>query len=173
MAVRRNQARNVVLCGFHGCGKTSVGWELAKHMRRQFVDVPQELVRRARTAQARVPFWSKPLEPDEIEPRLVMELAQRRDLVIALGAGSLDDPDAFAETHEFAYMVFLDPPFDELYARLLHMPQHRDSVNALGRFGLLEQFERRRAAYEKSDLQITENLPPSRLSSLILHCFYT
>ena len=31
MAVRRNQARNIALCGYHGCGKTSVGWELAKH----------------------------------------------------------------------------------------------------------------------------------------------
>jgi shikimate kinase len=137
------------------------------------VDVPQELTRRSRSSYIRIPLWGRPPEPDEIEARLVVDLAQRRDLVIALGAESLDDPDAFAETHEFAFMVFLDPPFEALYARLLQLPAHRDRVNARGRFGLEEDLRQRRTLFEQSDLQITENLPPSRLASLILHCFYT
>jgi shikimate kinase len=171
--VRRNQARNVVLCGYYGCGKTSAGWELARTMRRQFVDVPQELARRRRSSHVRVPFWSRPPEPDELEAQLVAELMKRRDLVVALSAESLDEPDVLEETLEFSYLVFLDPPLDVLYARLLQMPVHRDRVNALGRSGIEQQVYGLRGAFERCDLQLTVDLPPARLATLIMHCFYT
>lgn len=162
-----------MLCGFYGCGKTSVGWELAKHMRRQFVDVPQELAKRARHSYIRMPPWARQPDPDEIEPQLVLDLAKRRDLVIALGAESLDNPDALAETHEFAFMVFLDPPLDAIMQRLRQMPDHRERLQQSGQSALERQLERRRGIYEQSDLQITEDLPPNLLARLILHCFYT
>jgi shikimate kinase len=170
---RRNQALNIALCGFYGCGKTSAGWELAKRMRRQFIDVPQELVRKLRPALVRVPLWGRPPDPETAESRLVTELTNRRDLVIALSAESLDDDDALHEVAEFSYLVFIDVPFDVLYARLQSMPAHRDKLASLGRFGLLEQYERRRSRYMHCDLQLTGDAPPGRLAALILHCFYT
>lgn len=173
MAVRRNQARNVLLTGYHGCGKTSVGWELAKLMRRQFVDLPQELERRQRSAYLRIPLWGRAPEPEELETRLVLDLAQRRDLVIALGPDSLDAPDALEESLEFGFLVFLDPPADVLYRRLLSMPIQRELVNSLGQAGIEVEIAKRRSQYERADFQLTEPLPPSRLASLILHCFYT
>src|SRR5882762_886257 len=102
--MRRNQALNIALCGFYGCGKTSAGWELAKRMRRQFIDVPQELVRKARPALIRVPLWGRQPDPETAEPRLVMELMNRRDLVIGLSAESLDDPDVLQEAVDFSYL---------------------------------------------------------------------
>jgi shikimate kinase len=170
---RRNQARNIVLSGFHGCGKTSVGWELAKQLRRQFVDVPQELSKHARSSFLRLPQWRRQPEPEEIERRLVVDLAKRRDLVIALGADSLDDEDVRAEIAEFSFLVFLDPPFAALQRRLELMPDHYELMQRLGSSGLEEMLKQLRDQYEECDLQITEDLPPKQLARLIVHCFYT
>jgi shikimate kinase len=170
---RRNQALNISLCGFYGCGKTSAGWELAKRMRRQFIDVSQELARKSRPALIPVPLWGRQPPAEPSEPHLVLELMNRRDLVVGLSAESLDDPDVLEEVAEFSFMVFIDPPFEALYRRLQTMPAHRDKVAALGRFGLLEQLETRRSRYQRCDLHLTVDAPPARLAALILHCFYT
>lgn len=173
VSFRRNQALNITLCGFYGCGKTSAGWELAKRMRRQFIDVPQELVRKARPAFVRMPLFGRPPDPETVEPRLVTDLMNRRDMVIGLSAESLDDPHVLDEVAEFSYLVYIDPPFDALLARLQHMPAHRDRLERIGPDGLRVEFERRRARYERCDLHLTGDAPPHRLASLILHCFYT
>jgi len=174
VAYRRNQALNIALCGFYGCGKTSAGWELAKRMRRQFIDVPQELVRKAKPALISLPLWGRtPPDPETVEPRLVTDLMNRRDLVVGLSAESLDDSDALREVADFSYLVFIDPPFDILYARMQTMPAHRERLDQLGRFGLIEQLEARRAAYMRCDLHLTGPEPPARLAALILQCFYT
>jgi shikimate kinase len=162
-----------VLCGYHGSGKTSTGWELAKHMRRQFVDLPQELQRKARSAYIRMPPWARQPDLEEIEPRLMTDLARRRDLVIALGVGSLENPDALADTQEFSYLVFLDPPIEVLLDRMRLMPEHRERLQIEGPAKVERHLAQLRKVYEESDLQITQQLAPGQLAKLILHCFYT
>jgi shikimate kinase len=171
---RRSQSLNIALCGFYGCGKTSTGWELARRMRRHFVDVPQELARRSKPSLINVGFWGRNVATaEDAEPRLVAQLMDRRDLVVSLSAESLDDRFALSETTDFSYLVFLDPPFEQVYERLKTMPAHRERAERLGRFGMLEEFERRRPLYEHCDLQLTCADVPSQLAGLILHCFCT
>jgi shikimate kinase len=171
---RRSQSLNIALCGFYGCGKTSTGWELSRRMGRRFIDVPQELSRRNKPSLINVGFWGRSnVSPEDAEPRLVTQLMDKRDLVVALSAESLDDRFALSETSDFSYLVFLDPPFEQLFERLQHMPAHRERAATLGHYGMLEEYERRRALYERCDLHLTCADSPSQLAGLILHCFCT
>jgi shikimate kinase len=170
---RRSQSLNIALCGFHGCGKTSIGWELSRRMRRQFIDIPQELARRSRPLFMPVTRWGRQPTPEETEARLVLSLLDRQNLVIALGGESLDDPAVLVEAVQFSYLVYLDLPFETLFRRLEQMPAHRDEAVRLGREGLREQFELRRGHYERCDLQLTADGTPAQVAALILHCFCT
>lgn len=90
-------ARNVILVGFMGTGKTAAGRLLARRLGREFVDMDALIEeRQGRTIPE---IFAKDGEPffRRLERALVRELAAREDLVIAPGGGIVLDPDNVAD----------------------------------------------------------------------------
>lgn len=110
---------SLVLTGFMGTGKTSVGKIIAKKLDCEFVDMDAVIEAREgmsirQVFEARGETYFRAMESE-----LCKELGARENLVIATGGGALVNPQnraAFAEPR--AFIVCLDASVDEIIARV-------------------------------------------------------
>lgn len=86
-------ARNIVLIGFMGTGKSSTGRAVADRLGRAFVDMDTEIERRQGCSIPDIFARQGEAHFRALERALARELASRRDLVIAPGGGIVLDPD--------------------------------------------------------------------------------
>jgi shikimate dehydrogenase len=105
---------NIVLVGMPGCGKTTIGMELAKVYEKDFVDT-DELIE-ARTGRKIPDIINEDGEQRfrELEVAVIAEAAAKTNQVIATGGGSVlaeDNRDALAQN---GIVVFLERSLDKL-----------------------------------------------------------
>ncbi|MDE2750538.1 MAG: 3-dehydroquinate synthase [Chloroflexota bacterium] len=143
-----NFATNIVLTGFMGAGKTTVGQILARKLKREFVDMDALIEERAGMT---IPQIFQRRGEDEfraLERRLVYELALRNGLVIATGGGALIDDDMRETMVRSGMVLCLNASKADIRARLAEN-EHRPL--AAGWEGLLEA---RASAYAQMPYQI-------------------
>lgn len=129
---------NIVLLGYRGSGKTSVGKMLASKLWKTFVDVDRETCKRFDNASI-ADIWQRHGEPAwrDAEAAVTVELLGYRDQVIALGGGTVMIPSvrhALAEAADRrVFYLRCDPA--ELHRRI-HGDQQssatRPSLTAMG-----------------------------------------
>jgi shikimate kinase len=110
----------VVLVGYMGAGKTSVGRELARRLRWRFVDLDDEIV--AAHGRSIAEFFEKSGEAAfrAAESRALTALLARRPerLVLALGGGAfVQAQNAEAIRQAELPVIFLDAPVATLHER--------------------------------------------------------
>lgn len=116
MATRSEQ--NIVVTGFMGTGKTTVGQYLAVRLERPFVDTDAEIERRAGRSIAAIFAQDGEAAFRRIEARLCRFYAGQRGLVIATGGGMLVDPGNREVMLASGFVVCLDASPDTIRARL-------------------------------------------------------
>lgn len=89
---------NIVLCGFMGCGKSTVGKNLARKTGRKFIDMDSYIEEKAGMSVSEI--FEKYGEDGfrDMEHRACAELSEMNDLVIASGGGAFTfkrNSDAF------------------------------------------------------------------------------
>ncbi len=109
---------NIVLTGFMGTGKSTIGRLLAERLGRRFVDMDEQLAA----------HFGKPIAQvfaDDGEPafrvaeiRLCMQLAGEQGLVIATGGGALVNPSSRHALAQSGVVVCLTATVDEIVGRL-------------------------------------------------------
>lgn len=111
--------KNLILIGFMGCGKTSVGKRLAKATERKFVDIDRYIEEKENRKVSEIfaaegePFFR------QLETQAVKTLSQMQNLIIACGGGTVlrrENVDAFHATG--GLILFLDVPIAVLQQRL-------------------------------------------------------
>lgn len=109
--------RSVVLTGFMGAGKTSVGQVLARKLGREFIDL--DLVIEARTGKSISEIFTTEGEAyfRALEAQLCAELGKRESVVIATGGGALIKPQNRAAFVN-ALVICLDASLDTIIARI-------------------------------------------------------
>ena len=83
----REQLTSIVLIGMPGCGKTTVGRALAGKLGRTFVDLDEEIVRRAGTSIPEIFAREGEAGFRERESALVREFGEHTGLVVSTGGG--------------------------------------------------------------------------------------
>ena len=83
----RRQLTSIVLIGMPGCGKTTVGRALAEKLGRTFVDLDEEIVRRAGMSIPEIFAREGEAGFRERESALVREFGERTGLVVSTGGG--------------------------------------------------------------------------------------
>ena len=83
----RGQLTSIVLIGMPGCGKTTVGRALAGKLGRTFVDLDEEIVRRAGTSIPEIFAREGEAGFRERESALVREFGEHTGLVVSTGGG--------------------------------------------------------------------------------------
>ena len=133
----------VVLVGFMGAGKTTVGRIMAERLGLPFVD-SDVLIERRQGREIREIFRTEG-EPyfRQLEHETVAGLVRGPDAVIALGGGAVEDPRSRAVLRN-ARVVYLRVSYDEAMARV----KSDEFRPMLHRPDLAEVYERRLSAYE-------------------------
>ncbi len=101
------QMQNIVLVGMPGCGKSSVGTQLAEKLNRPFVDADAEI---EKAAGMPIPeFFKLYGEPAfrDLESRVLAELGKRSGAVIATGGGAVLREENYAALHQNGAIVWL------------------------------------------------------------------
>lgn len=161
--------RNVILTGFMGAGKSEVGRLLADRLSRQFTDTDavieeetglsiSEIFRRYGEAHFR-----------NLERHQVMKLAGKRNLVVAIGGGTLMNPDNMADSRKDGLLVYLRADFSKLMERV-GKGGSRPLVSGSGSREVLERlFKEREAVYRQADLIVeTSHLRPAEVAERIM-----
>lgn len=112
-----NSESRTFLVGPMGAGKTTIGRRLAKRLRRKFVDADQELERRTGASIALIFDIEGESGFRAREKRIIDELTQLDDVVLATGGGAVLDPDNRAALSSRGYVVYLHAPVEDLIER--------------------------------------------------------
>ena len=112
--------RHLVLVGFMGAGKTTVGEEVARRLGREFMDTDAEVERRHGTPIADLFQFTLGEEIfREREREVVLDaLARTPPAVIAFGGGAITNVEIREATKRAAMAVWLDVDVDTAWARV-------------------------------------------------------
>lgn len=116
--MRRGDSDNLILTGFMGTGKSSVGRETALQLGRPFVDMDTEIEMRAGKPIPRIFAQDGEAAFRRLEATLCEELSDQGGLVIATGGGALVDPVNRARMAESGTLICLTCSEDEIIQRL-------------------------------------------------------
>ena len=113
-----NGEQNIVLTGFMGTGKTTVGEILARRLNRRFIDMDAVIEARAGYSIPQIFRRQGEAAFRDMERRLIHELALQHGLVIATGGGALVDPANREALGSHGLIICLNASKEEIRARL-------------------------------------------------------
>ena len=146
---------NVVLVGFMGSGKSSVGRLVARALRGRFVDTDRLVVDRAGREITEIFAEEGETWFREEESRALRSLLGGRRMVVATGGGIVTVPGNVPVLKELGFVVWLTASDETIWERvsrnkkrpLLHTENPRETVRAL--------LEKRNPLYEAvADLKV-------------------
>ena len=137
--------RPIFLCGFMGCGKSTVGKILAKKMGCQCVDLDKYI---ENTAGMSIPEIFDKYGEEHFRKLETEALAAFADIggVVATGGGALLSEENGKVAKRSGMVVFIDTYFNTCYGRIKNDPNRPIAYNST-REQLLERFDYRRPLY--------------------------
>lgn len=153
---------NIILIGYRGSGKSTVGRSLAYRMRRRFVDT-DDLIE-SKEGQISDIVTSRGWDYFRaIEKKVIEEISKEDNLVIALGGGAVLDTDNVKALRKNGFIIWLKADQQTLLKRMDEDPQTDFRRPTLTGKGTLEELEEtisnREPLYEKaSEIQIDTSL---------------
>ena len=144
---------NIILIGYRGSGKSTVGRSLAYRMRRRFVDT-DDLIE-SKEGQINDIVKSRGWDYFRgVEKRIVEEISQEDNLVIALGGGAVLDPDNTVNLERNGFIIWLKADREVLRKRMNGDSRTFASRPTLTGKGTVEELEEmmsfRNPFYEKA-----------------------
>jgi shikimate kinase len=163
--------QRVVLIGFMGAGKSTLGPILAERLEWRFVDADREL--ESKTGTAIADLFTDLGEPAfrRMEAENVARLLARRETVIALGGGAIEAPAtrSLLATLPYTCVVFLRAPLEVLVERCEQQPDAAERPVLRQREALRQRFLARLPHYESAHLAVdTVGLNPQAVADQLL-----
>lgn len=158
--------RPIFLCGFMGCGKSTVGKILARKMHVQCVDLDKYI--EDKEGMTIPEIFEKKGEPyfREIETKALAEFKELGGIV-ATGGGALLSEENGRVAKEAGMVVFIDTFFESCYERIKDDPNRPIAYNST-KEELKERYDYRRPLYTAhSHYQISGGYPPMVIAAKI------
>jgi shikimate kinase len=156
--------RNIVITGFMGTGKTTVGRGVAAALQRQFIDTDEKIVEAAGKPIPQIFADDGESAFRHIERRVCRFFAGQRGLVIATGGGMLVDESNLRVMVASGFVVCLNAAPDEIRQRLAGQtgrPLFSGDWESL--------LEKRRAIYAKIPHQLdTTGKTPNQITQEVI-----
>jgi shikimate kinase len=109
---------NIVLIGFMGCGKSSVGRRIAGNTGRRFVDTDELAAAKAGMSISKIFATDGESHFRELESQVLAELAGETDMVLATGGGIILCDGNREALRKIGPIVWLDADPDILFERV-------------------------------------------------------
>lgn len=160
----------LVLIGFMGAGKTTIGRHLAEALQRPFYDIDDEV--EASTGKTIANLFAESGETAfrEIEGAILGSVAAiRPPAVIASGGGIVLRKANRDLLREKAVTVFIDPPFETIWEHIEHERSHRPVANGKSREDLAHLHAQRSDLYrECASLTVPARGTPVQVAENVL-----
>jgi shikimate kinase len=157
---------NIAFVGMPGCGKSTVGRQLARQLQMRFADSDTEIERRLGLP---IRDWFA-LHGEEsfrqVESEVIDDLTQRQATVLATGGGAVIRAENREALHTRTKVIYLRSTPEELFRRLRHDTQRPLLQVADPLRRLRELFRDRDPLYRKAAHFVVEAARPS-VSSLL------
>jgi len=155
----------VVLVGFMGCGKTTVGRLLARRLGWAFEDMDRRIEQRTGRTVAAVFAEDGEESFRALEREEAQALRQESRCVVAAGGGAFTREDTRALLQEGAVTVWLRVGLDTALARVpldgsRPLAGSRDIMRAL--------LAEREASYSRADVTVDAGAPPEEVAERVL-----
>jgi shikimate kinase len=167
-------SKNIILYGFMGCGKTTVGKILAELMQRQFADMDYYIEQKAGLCVNEIFARFGQEHFRALEAEACTELAQMQNMVIAAGGGAVLFEANRNVLQSSGTLVFLDVPVNTIVQRLKH-DNSRPLLNTNGKgYGSKEEaiiklYDDRFSTYQAcADVTIDAETSPKNAAERIL-----
>ena len=141
---------NIILTGFMGTGKTTLGRLLAKRIGYEFVDT--DALIEAQTGQTITELFQTQGEAvfRKLESKLVEELAQKEGLVIATGGGLVLNPKNVAALRKTGQIICLTASPEEILSRISNQKGIRPLLQEKNpQAKIIELLQQRAAVYQQ------------------------
>lgn len=146
--------RNIYLCGFMGCGKTTVGEALASLTGLPFVDMDVYIEQAAGMTVAGIFAARGEGAFRALERRAAAELSARPGLIVATGGGSVLDSRNLDHFRAGGRIVFIDAPLPLIRLRLRN-DTTRPLLNADDRGAVLRDLYEKRIPLYRAAADVT------------------
>ena len=151
MAVTPAGVERLVLTGFMGSGKTTIGAGVAEQMGWKFVDLDHEIERREGRTVPQIFAESGEAEFRRLESAALASLLGRRRIVLALGGGAPEELGnrLLLEQTPRTAVVYLAAPFDVLLDRCLRQTEATERPVLADRALAARRFQVRQRHYAR------------------------
>lgn len=156
---------NILLVGYRGSGKTTIGALTARRLGFRFVDLDDLIVKQANQSIREI-FDAEGEKGFRLKERAALQSLRRvKNHVIALGGGTIVDPEMGVLARRIGRIVYLRAPAAVLWARVSRDPQslnRRPDLTAAGGLTEVETVLRdREPLYESVSHHIIDTLSQS------------
>ncbi|HEY5253208.1 MAG TPA: shikimate kinase [Acidobacteriaceae bacterium] len=151
--------KRIVLTGFMGAGKSTIGPRLAHRLGWSFIDLDDEIIRIEQRSIAEIFDAIGEGRFRELERNALADTLQQEHIVLALGGGAIETEANRQSIQEdnATLLLYLAAPLEVLIERCELQQLHRKAVRRPileRRAELTERFQRRRPLYEQADWTI-------------------
>lgn len=160
--------KSVYLCGFMGCGKTTVGKLLAKHLGKHYIDLDDYIEDKE---NMKIPEMFEKYGESYFREKetQALQALENTGAVIATGGGALLSDKNGEIAKKAGIVVFIDTPFKICYNRIKD-DKHRPIAYNSTEQQLKERFDYRRPLYIKnSNLSISGKGTPMIITQRIIN----
>lgn len=146
----------VILVGFMGCGKSSLGKKIATRTDLPFIDSDKEIEDQNGLSVSELFVKHGESHFREMESRFIHSLFQQDSFVLATGGGMPCYGNNMQALNQLGTTIYLKRPAAELAKRLLQAKSQRPLIQSLSEDELLEYIEKtlaeREAYYSQAQL---------------------
>lgn len=157
----------IFLCGFMGCGKSTVGKLAARKLGYSFCDSDEVIVEREGMTIPEIFAQKGEAYFRQVEAEVIKSLCGKK-AIVACGGGAMLNPDSAKAAAKAGAVIFLDLDFEACYGRISGDSNRPIVVNST-KEELKERFNSRYDVYNKhSTIQIDGSGSPMSTAELIV-----
>ncbi len=162
----------ICLIGFMGCGKSTLGKQLAESLKLEFIDLDSAFEEKYHMEITSFFNWFGEVKFRELETQLLESLLQKDDFVLSTGGGTPCFNNNMELIKKHALSVYIKLPFAILNERLIHTRKKRPIIQHINEDELLSFIEnivpKREEFYVQADIILNSDTFNVNKTSIII-----
>ena len=166
------KSNNIVLCGFMGCGKTTVGLHVAQMLDRQFIDSDDYIENKFQMKIPKIFEKYGITHFRELERDAILELSKLSEIVISTGGGVVLNSDNVKALKTTGYIFYIEITPQIVLERLKNDTSRPLLMKSNKEQAINDLMEKRSPIYlNAADFRVDGSLSPKCISKQIISAF--